>query len=169
MAKAVNLFIKERGFRENYVNVTRRRNIHVKLGDKDILFFIQDRDQFRTFYITTDPKQQRIVQDMYYPEDIIYVPNLFHDLKKLDKIDKVYIHAFLLKFFAENENKSGYNWYESNDYIMTLYQSPDWQRISRILKKRYPEFSEFITQENILEWLFKISGRRWRWPEPTND
>ncbi|MBN3534696.1 hypothetical protein [Mycoplasma procyoni] len=165
MKKPPSLWFKERGFVPNYWNVTRRKNIHVKMGDKDILFFIQNRDEDRTVYITNNPDQHYLVVQWDYPEDIIYIPNLFHDLKKLDKIDKFYIHGYLLKFFAENENKSGYNWSESGWYIYDRNMEEDWEKTLRIFKKRYPEFAKIYTKENMLDWIEKISGSRKTWPK----
>ncbi|MBN3534711.1 hypothetical protein JV122_01875 [Mycoplasma procyoni] len=158
------IIYKQRNYKPNYENVTPRKNIHVKLGEKDILYFVPNEDEDRVIYITNNPNKHRLVDQWNYPEDIIFVPGLKENLKRLDIIDKTYIHAYLLRFYAFNDNQSAFDWYESICFIFEQNSSPDWPRILRILKKRYKDFAPEFTKQNVLEWISWISGYDWKAP-----
>ncbi|MBN3534639.1 hypothetical protein [Mycoplasma procyoni] len=152
-----NYFFKQIGFIANYWNVTKRKNIHRKMQETDVEYFIQTSDYFKTFYITNNIQKHSFTKRAGYPEDIIYIPELKHDLRKLDKIDKIYIHSYLLKFYATTEGvRKNYNWWESLNYVYEQTKKDDWFILLRRLRKRFPEFSKDFNRDNLFKWASDI-------------
>ncbi|MBN3535139.1 hypothetical protein [Mycoplasma procyoni] len=138
---------------KNHIGVDENTNIFKKLGYKDIVFFIQSDDYTKTFYITNKERKQRV----YYSSDdnlydIVYVPDLENkDLFNLDVVDKIYVHAFLLRFFSKLKNFNCYNWEASIDFIMNWIYD-DLNNTLSELQKRYPDFYPDFSKKNLDQW-----------------
>ncbi|MBN3534708.1 hypothetical protein [Mycoplasma procyoni] len=151
------IIYKQRNYKPNYKKVTKRKNIHVKLGDTDILYFAHNRAENRAIYITNNEKNHRLVDQWNYSEDIIFVPNLKKNLKRLDIIDKIYIHAYLLRFYALNKNQSDFDWRNSYFFIEDYNSGPDWERKWRIFQKRFKDFAPEFNADNLADWACWIN------------
>ncbi|MBN3534641.1 hypothetical protein [Mycoplasma procyoni] len=147
------LWFKQKRRKENYINVSAYNNIYKKNKIKDIKFFIQDREEYRTFYITNNINKQHYTKQYNFPEDIIFIPELKHELNKLDLVDKIYIHSYLLKFYAtEKDVFEFYNYRDSLDFVCEQNQRDDWEVLLRRFKKRFPVFSKEFNTENLFKW-----------------
>ncbi|MBN3534577.1 hypothetical protein [Mycoplasma procyoni] len=146
---------------EHHMKPTEEDNIYRKLGYKDINFFIRDFEDTKSFYITNNPKRQKIYYGDNTHFDIVYIPGLEKkDLYNLDFVDRVYIISYLMYFYASISREYRFykfNWNEGLDFIMTgIYKNLEYNLSE--FEKRYPDFFAKFSKRNLEKWGYKISG-----------
>ncbi|MBN3534647.1 hypothetical protein [Mycoplasma procyoni] len=149
--------------KSNHRYPTAENNVFIRLGIKDVLFINVDRYDLKGIYITNNKQKHRTVKDKDYAFDIVYVPDLENkDLYNLDKIDYYYINAYLLRFYATDENVYRYyNWDEGIDAIMPdIYD--DLENNLKEIKKRYPDFSPYFHRKYLRAWARKIAREEYK-------
>ncbi|MBN3534732.1 hypothetical protein [Mycoplasma procyoni] len=156
-------FIKQRNKKINYINQNPWNNIYKKLGDFDVKFFCKHEDSQKAYYITNNPDKQHFSKSYLIKDDVIFIPNL--KKLKLDFIDRLYIHMYLLKFYATTPQTSYYPQDQSFSYIFDYSIREDWAKILKRLKRRYNEFSSEFNIHNLYKWSNKIENEEWEIPE----